>query len=132
METSKSTKIIYWLSTGIIFLFEGVLVALTSQTEFAKEGIRHLGYPEYFGLMLAILKVIGAIVLILPTVPPRIKEWAYAGFAFTIIAAAVSHWAVDGFTGQTIFPIVFFGILATSYIYYHKLQTSIANALKTA
>lgn len=131
MKTSKSTKIIYWVSTGIIFLFEGVLVALTSQTEFAKEGIRHLGYPEYFGVLLAVLKVIGALVLILPMVPPRIKEWAYAGFAFTIISAAVSHWSVDGFTGQTIFPIIFFGILATSYISYHKLQTGISSALKT-
>ncbi len=130
METSKSTKIIYWVSTGIIFLFEGVLVAVTSQTEFAKEGIRHLGYPEYFGLLLAILKVIGSVALMLPTVPPRIKEWAYAGFAFTIISAATSHWAVDGFTGQTIFPIVFFGILATSYIYYHKLQTGLWPVVK--
>ncbi|MBK6266582.1 DoxX family protein [Marivirga sp. S37H4] len=131
MKTSKSTKIIYWISTGIIFLFEGVLVALTSQTEFAKEGIRHLGYPEYFGVLLAILKVIGALALILPMVSPRIKEWAYAGFAFTIISAAVSHAAVDGFDGQTIFPVVFLGILATSYITYHKLLRNNSPALKT-
>ncbi|PTB91549.1 DoxX family protein [Marivirga lumbricoides] len=131
MKTTKPTKIIYWISTGIIFLFEGVLVALTSQTEFAKEGIRHLGYPEYFGVLLAILKVAGAIVLILPMISARIKEWAYAGFAITIIAAAVSHWAVDGFGGQTIFPIVFFAILATSYITYHKLQKNTIAAVKT-
>jgi hypothetical protein len=28
---------------------EGLIPAFTSQTELAKEGIRHLGYPEYFG-----------------------------------------------------------------------------------
>jgi hypothetical protein len=32
--------------------------ALTSQTELAKEGIRHLGYPEYFGNALVIFKVL--------------------------------------------------------------------------
>ena len=37
----KSAKIIFWVSTTLIFLFEGVLPAFTSQTEMAKEGIRH-------------------------------------------------------------------------------------------
>jgi len=45
----KKDKIIYWVTTGFIFLFEGVMPALTSQTELAKEGIAHLGYPSYFG-----------------------------------------------------------------------------------
>ena len=50
----KKAKIIFWVTTIIIFLFEGVMPALTSQTELAKEGIRHLGYPEYFGSALVI------------------------------------------------------------------------------
>jgi hypothetical protein len=45
----KKDKIIFWVTTTLIFLFEGVMPALTSQTELAKEGIKHLGYPEYFG-----------------------------------------------------------------------------------
>ena len=45
----KKEKIIFWTATIVIALFEGVMPALTSQTELAKEGIRHLGYPEYFG-----------------------------------------------------------------------------------
>ena len=43
----KKNNIIFWVTTGFIFLFEGMMPALTSQTEMAKEGIRHLGYPEY-------------------------------------------------------------------------------------
>ncbi|MGY4385053.1 hypothetical protein ACVWYN_002089 [Pedobacter sp. UYP24] len=43
----KKDKIIYWTAATIIALFEGVIPALISQTELAKEGIRHLGYPEY-------------------------------------------------------------------------------------
>ncbi len=118
----KTARIIFWVSTILIFLFEGVMPALTSQTEFAKEGIRHLGYPDYFGVMLTVFKVSGALALIIPQIPKRIKEWAYAGFTFDFIAACVSHWAVDGFDGQTVFPLIVLAVLMVSYYYYHKLQ----------
>lgn len=121
MTSAKTTKIIYWTTTGLIFLFEGVMPALTSHTDLAVEGIRHLGYPDYFRVMLTVFKVAGALVLILPFVKGRVKEWAYAGFGITMIAAFISHWAVDGFNGQTIFPLFIFAVLATSYIYYHRL-----------
>lgn len=118
----KKNNIIFWTATIIIALFEGVMPALTSQTELAKEGIRHLGYPEYFGNAIVIFKVIGVLVLLIPQVPKRIKEWAYAGFAFDFMFATISHGAVDGINGQTFLPLVVFGILAVSYIYYHKLN----------
>jgi len=121
MATTKTTKVIYWITTGIIFLFEGVMPALTSHTDLAVEGIRHLGYPDYFRVMLTVFKVAGALALILPFVKGRFKEWAYAGFAITMIAAFISHWAVDGFNGQTFFPLVIFAILIISYLHYHKL-----------
>jgi hypothetical protein len=117
----KSTKIIFWVTIIIIFLFEGVMPALTSQTELAKEGIRHLGYPGYFGNALVVFKILGVLVLIIPKVPNRIKEWAYAGFAFDFIFASISHFAVDGAGFQAIFPLIFLVILIISYISYHKL-----------
>lgn len=118
----KTNKIIFWVTTTLIFLFEGVMPALTSQTEMAKEGIRHLGYPEYFGVMLTVFKVLGALALIIPQVPARVKEWAYAGFAIDFIAAFVSNAAVDGFKGTTFFPLLVFAVLIVSYIYYHKIK----------
>ena len=118
----KKTKAIYWTATIIIFLMEGVLPALTSQSELAKEGIRHLGYPAYFGNAFVVFKVLGALALLLPVVPPRLKEWAYAGFAFDFIFACISHWAVDGFGGQTLLPIFFLALLFTSYVSYQRLS----------
>lgn len=117
----KKEKIIFWTATTLIALFEGLLPALTSQTELAKEGIRHLGYPEYFGNALVVFKVLGVLALIIPQVPQRVKEWAYAGFVFDFIFASISHGAVDGVNGQTFFPLVVLGVLAVSYMYYHKL-----------
>ena len=119
----KKDKIIYWTATILIFLFEGVMPALTSHTEMAKEGIRHLGYPEYFGMMLMLFKVAGAIVLILPQIPSRLKEWAYAGFTFDFLAATYSHLAVDGLQLMSFFPLLVLGVLMVSYYYYfYKLN----------
>ena len=118
----KKHKIIFWTATIIIALFEGVMPALTSQTALAKEGLRHLGYPEYFGNALVIFKVIGISALVIPKIPARVKEWAYAGFAIDFIFAIISHGSVDGINGQTFFPLIVFGILIVSYLYYHKLN----------
>lgn len=121
-QTMKKQKLLFWISTGLIALFEGVMPALTSQTELAKEGITHLGYPLYFGNALVIFKVLGVLALIIPAIPKRIKEWAYAGFAFDFIFAAISHGAVDGINGNTFFPFIVLAVLAVSYISYHKIN----------
>jgi hypothetical protein len=123
----KTNKIIFWVTTTLIFLFEGVMPAFTSQTEEAKEGIRHLGYPGYFGVMLTVFKVLGALVLIIPQVPARVKEWAYAGFVIDFIGAFVSLAVVDGFTGLTFFPLIVLLVLVVSYIYYHKIKRAAVN-----
>ncbi|WP_091867509.1 DoxX family protein [Pricia antarctica] len=123
MASTKTNKIIFWTTAIIIFIMEGLIPAFTSQTELAKEGIRHLGYPEYFGNALVVFKVLGALTLIIPQVPKRIKEWAYAGFAFDFIFAGISHFAVDGMDFQSFFPFLFLVILIVSYFSYHQLNT---------
>ena len=116
----KKDKIIFWITTTLIFLLEGVMPALTSQSKMAKDGLTHLGYPQYFGVMLTVFKVLGALTLIIPAVPKRVKEWAYAGFTIDFICAFFSETAVDGFGGQAAFPLVALVILIVSYVYYHK------------
>jgi uncharacterized membrane protein YjjP (DUF1212 family) len=118
----KATKITYWISTSLFFIFDGVLPAFTSQTQPAVEAIRHLGYPDYFRVMLTFFKVAGALALILPFVKGNWKEWAYAGFTFSLIAAFVSNVCVDGFASTALFPIIAMAVLAVSYITYHKLH----------
>jgi hypothetical protein len=120
----KKYKIMFWVSTTLIFLFEGVMTALTSHTEMAVQGITSLGYPVYFGTMLAVFKVAGSIVLIVPKFPRRVKEWAYAGFGIDFISAFVSLWVVAGLTAITFFPLIVFAVLIVSYVSYHKMNSS--------
>ena len=103
--------------------------ALTSQTAPAKEGIRHLGYPAYFGNALVVFKVLGALILIIPQVPKRLKEWAYAGFAFDFLFASISYFAVEGVVFLSFFPFIFLGILTVSYTYYHKINNSLTDKI---
>jgi uncharacterized membrane protein YphA (DoxX/SURF4 family) len=124
----KKFKIYFWISTIIIVLFEGVMPLLTHDSELAKEGIRHLGYPAYFGTALVVFKVLGCVLLIVPKLPPRLKEWAYAGFTFDFVFACISHWAVDGLGIQTFFPLFILVILMISYVNYHRLLSA-ENAL---
>lgn len=118
----KKYKIIFWVTTIIIFLMEGVMPALTSQTEMAREGLSHLGYPIYFGNALVVFKILGALALIIPAIPKRLKEWAYAGFTFDFLFASISHFSVDGITFDGFFPLIILGILMASYYSYHKLN----------
>jgi DoxX-like family len=84
--------------------------------------IRHLGYPGYFGILLTIFKVTGACVLIIPRVPARIREWAYAGFVFEFLFAFLSYIATDGFGVLAFFPLVVLMILLVSYVNYHRIK----------
>ena len=121
----KSTKITFWITTGIIFLMEGLMPVIFFHSEAAKQGIGHLQYPMYFGDALVVFKVLGVLALILPVVPARIKEWAYAGFTFNFLFASISHFAVDGMNFQSFFPLIFLLILFTSYRCHYKLRTNI-------
>ncbi|MBX2925729.1 MAG: DoxX family protein [Chitinophagaceae bacterium] len=115
----KKNKIIYWTAT-VLMLLSGVSTAPMYFTNpMLIETIRHLGFPDYFRIELGIFKIIGAVVLLLPIIPTKFKEWAYAGFAITFISAFIAHSVIDGFPAS-IFPLIPLAFLVVSYIYLHK------------
>ena len=118
----KSTKIIYWVTTSIICLFASTAIFMNS--EMAIEGTKHLGIPRYLGLEVSIGQLIGLVLLIVPAVPARFKEWAYVGFGIMYLTAVNAHLSVGDPMNNTIMAIVFFGLLLVSYTSFHKLQKS--------
>lgn len=127
----KKNKIIFWIATIIIVLFEGVmpLGTLLFAPEYATAGTEPLGYPDYFAHALIICKILGVTALIIPKLHPKIKEWAYAGLTFNLIFAFISHAVVDGNIGFMLMPIVIMAILAVSYIYNSKINSPVQNGL---
>src|ERR1700740_2322224 len=92
----KRDKIIYWIATSIA-AFMGLMAGnMYFANPMVAEGFKHLGFPDYFRVELGVAKILGAIVLLTPMIPARIKEWAYAGFGIVYISAAIAHGVVEG------------------------------------
>lgn len=122
----NTNKIIYWVATILIFLFEGVMPLFFVGSSEMQAGMAHLGYPAYFGIWLVVFKVIGGLLLVIPQVPARMKEWAYAGFTFDFVWALISHLNVDPTFSNAIMPVIALVILMISYSMYHyKLNQKI-------
>ncbi len=122
----KKNKIIFWVATTIIILWEGVmpLSTLLFAPDQATVGTAPLGYPDYFAYALIICKVLGVLAISYPKTPGRLAEWAYAGLTFSLIFAFISHACVDQNIGYMLMPLVVLGILAVSYRYHRKIRTN--------
>ena len=85
-----------------------------------KTSFEHLGVPDYFRLELAVAKILGALVLIVPAVPARDKEFAYDGFAIAFISAFIAHLAVGDPLTVLLKSVFMLALLVTSYVWYKK------------
>lgn len=120
----KRNVIIYWIATALLALqtlFAGIMYFTNPDIAV---GFSHLGFPDYFRQELGIAKIIGALVIVLPLVPLRVKEWAYAGLAITFFSAFLAHAAVDG-ASTGIAPLISLVLLVVSYIFLHKRHESV-------
>lgn len=120
----KKNKIIFWAATIILVLWEGVMPLSTVlfTPEYVNAGTKPLGYPDYFAYTLIFCKVLGVTAIAWRNTPALLKEWAYAGLAFNLIFAFISHACVDKNIGFMLMPLVVLAILAVSYIYNRKLE----------
>jgi len=115
----KRDKILYWIFTGLVSLgFAASSIMYLTKSQQLVDGFKFLGLPLYLIPILGIAKLTGALALINPWFP-KLKEWAYAGFTFTLIGASWSHIATNTpFTA----PLVFFALVAISYFFYTRVS----------
>jgi hypothetical protein len=125
----KSTKITYWILTGIFaaFIIFSSIPDIMSTQDAVGLIKNQLGYPNYIIPFLGVAKLLGAIVLLIP-VFPRLKEWAYAGITFDLVGAMYSSIAIGTPIQMSLFFLPMFAVLFASYFYWHKMQREKANA----
>ena len=121
---SKRNKIIYWIAT--IWLASGMLSTGLFQLFKAKGegalappgvyGITHLGYPVYFLTILGVWKILGVAALLIPKFP-LLKEWAYAGFFFSMTGAVFSHIAGGDGAAEFFGPILLLVLTVVSWYF---------------
>ena len=96
VTASKATTIGYWVVTALFCMQMGFTAFAQLRLPQVAEAFTRLGFPAYFRVELACAKIVGILLLLAP-VPARLKEWAYAGFAITLVSALIAHFAVgDG------------------------------------
>jgi hypothetical protein len=121
---AKTINILYWVFT---LLFSGLMIFSSvggiGPNEQTKEIFHtYLGYPIYFIQFISWAKIIGSIVILIPGLK-KIKEWAYAGLFFDLVAAVYSGVAVSGKFDPMMLTMLFWivpGIL--SYVFWTKKQ----------
>ena len=98
VRRSHSTGIAigFWTVTILFCLQIGFTAYAQLSLSQVAEAFTRLGFPDYFRVELAWAKLLGVVLLLAP-VPARLKEWVYAGFAFTLVSAVIAHLAIgDG------------------------------------
>ena len=91
------------------------------------EDVQRLGYPEYLLSLLGTAKLLGVAALLYPGMP-RLKEWAYAGFAFDLGGATISQLVSGSAVTQVLPPAICGSLVATSYIAYRATTRSMGPA----
>jgi DoxX-like family len=117
----------FWISTALFALQMGFTAYAQLRLPQVAAAFAHLGFPAYFRIELSWAKLAGLAAVLLPMVPARLKEWAYAGFAITLVSALLAHLAVgDGFAASSWAGGT--GVLwSASYFFYRQLQAGEGN-----
>lgn len=115
---------IYWSSTILVSLMLAWSAYGYIFHKATIDGVRDLGFPDFFRIQLAVLCLLATAVLLIPQVPLRVKEWAYAGVALFFITSFVAHVAHKDPIIISLINIFFLGILIVSNSYLHKVTQS--------
>jgi hypothetical protein len=118
--SEKTLKVSYWTATlifAVLLVMDGLGGVMRADA--GVEALQHLGYPGYFLPLAGFAKLLAA-VAILQSRFSTIKEWAFAGFAFTCLGAFFSRVAVGDGAELLVFPVIFLGIMLVPYVLWKK------------
>ena len=121
MHHSKRMVIGFWIVTALLCLQMAFTAYAQLRIPQVAEAFSHLGFPGYFRVELSWAKFLGVVLLLAP-VPARLKEWAYAGFAITLVSALIAHFAVGDGPDAWGFAAVTSVLWALSYFFWRRVQ----------
>jgi hypothetical protein len=128
MKQLKGMTTGYWIATSLFAAQMGFTAYAQLRLPQVAEAFTHLGFPAYFRIELSWLKVAGILVLLLPA-PARLKEWAYAGFAITLISALIAHLSVGDDASKWSWAAGTAVLWAMSYFFFRKLGPGEGHAM---
>ncbi len=119
----KQSKLsyVYWAITLLLMVpgaGGGLVEVLTGGPASVAQTLTMLGYPLYIMKILGAAKVLGGLAIVTGRFP-KLKEWAYAGFAFDFVGATASH-LLAGDAAHAPLPFAFFVVHMASYALWYK------------
>lgn len=128
MTTPKAMTIAYWIVTAI-FCLEMSFTAWYELLPQGAQAFARLGFLSgNFRMELSLAKLLGVAALLIPLVPARFKEWAYAGFAINLASAIIAHLSIRD-TPAAFIPSTLTSVLwALSYFFWHRMQAAQTSA----
>ena len=120
----KTTTILFWIFTAL-FCLEMSFTAYYELLPQGAQAFTRLGFSAgYFRFELSLAKLVGVAVLLVPMVPARLKEWAYAGFAINLVSAIIAHLSISdrplAFVPSTLTSVLW----GLSYFFWRRLQAA--------
>ena len=119
----KTTRIIYWIITLLLFLLL-VFLAFSAWSQQSTENMAHVGLSDATRLqyIIAYAPAVGIVTIVIPQISNRLKERAYAGLSFVYLGAFIAHIFIDGLANPATYPsLVVFALVMISYAMWHKI-----------
>jgi hypothetical protein len=125
----KALTTAFWIFTGIFsleMLFTAYYELLVLPQ--AAEAFARLGFSAAsFRIELSWAKVVGVLALLLPVIPARLKEWAYAGFAINLVSALTAHLSIHDRPAAVVPSSLTSVLWILSYYFWRRLEALGAN-----
>ena len=116
-QAMRRAQTIYWTTTAIVcgvMVFSAINFNLKNPVGPMKGAFAHLGFPDYFRIELTVAKALGVFALLMPGIPTKAREFAYAGFAITLVSASIAHFSIGDAFPFVVDPLLFLAALITS------------------
>jgi uncharacterized membrane protein YphA (DoxX/SURF4 family) len=116
VHAGRATQILAMVTTSLVALmwvYFGTLYLIHDPNEWRIANQR-LGYPLYVIPLIGVTHILGGLGLLIPSVP-RLTEWIYAGFSFTLLLAFYSQLNSGGSTWDKFDPILVMAFVLASY-----------------
>jgi hypothetical protein len=124
-QAGRATQIAAMVTTGLVacmWMYFGRLYLIHDPGEW-RIANQQLGYPLYIIPFIGVTHILGGVGLLIPNVP-RLTEWIYAGFAFTLLLAFYSQLNSGGTTWDKFDPILVMAFVLASYVLRRRMRAN--------
>jgi uncharacterized membrane protein YphA (DoxX/SURF4 family) len=125
VQAGRATQIAAMITTVVVafmWVYFGTLYLVHDPGEW-RIANQQLGYPLYIIPFIGVTHILGSVGLLIPKMP-RLTEWVYAGFVFTLLLAFYSQLNGGGSTWDKFDSILVMTFVFASYVLRRRMRAN--------